>query len=336
MATRKLLKKIIKNGQVYDLPSSEDFVDKTSNQTVAWVKTFSSEPVLPTKETSASNSKTAPANEWQVKQVADEVSELDWNVVKTTWNQTIWWTKTFSTAPVLPSASTLPSTPSNTKPATEKQLESVKDMIPSYWTISESDINTGTDTEWKLITAKAVHDYVAWIVASGVSYKWQVADYDSLPVSPSEWDMYNVVAEHNTNPKFPAWTNVIWNGTSWDPMTESVDLSNLVDKSTNQTIWWTKTFSTSPVVPAKNTDASASNTTVVATEAQVAKKLDSDDLWNATISVTQWGRSKNNFTTNQSSNWSIVLEWSIPCTQAEYDALPSSKASDNNDYYIYE
>ena len=337
MATRKLLKKIIKNGQVYDLPSSEDFVDKTSNQTVAWVKTFTSEPVLPTKETSASNSKTAPANEWQVKQVADEVDTLDSNTVKTSWNQTIAWTKTFSTAPEIPSASTLPSTPSNTKPATEWQLKSVKDSIPNYWTISENDINTGTDTEWKLITAKAIHDYVWWKIASGVRYMWQVASYDNLPANPQNWDLYNVVAAHTTTPKFPAWTNVIWDETNevWDPMAWDIDVSNLVDLSSAQSISWKKTFTTEPAIPSKTSDAT-NDWTKPASEAQVYKKLDSSDLWNATISVTQWGRSKNNFTTNQSSNWSIVLEWSIPCTQAEYDALPSSKATDNNDYYIYE
>lgn len=334
MATRKLLKKIIKNGQVYDLPSNEDFVDKTSNQTVAWVKTFSSEPVLPSKDSAASNSKTAPANEFQVKTVADSVSTLDWNVVKTSWNQTIAWTKTFSTSPVVPSKTT-DATNSWTAIATEAQVKKVADAIPNPWTLTENEINTGTDTAWKYISAKVVHDYVAGVVWAGVQYRWQVADYDSLPASPSAWDMYNVVAAHTTSPKFPAWTNVIWSGTAWDPMTESVDLSNLVDLTSAQTISGTKTFSAEPVLPSKTSDAT-NNWTKPATEAQVYKKLDSSDLWNATISFTQWGVSKNSLTTNQSTNWTIALEWTVPCTQTEYDNLPSTKATDWNDYFIYE
>ena len=336
MATRKLLKKIIKNWQAYDLPSSEDFVDKTSNQTVAWVKTFTSEIVLPSKETTASNSKTAPANEYQVKQVADNLSTLDWEVVKTSWNQTIAWTKTFSTSPVVPSK-TSDATNSWTAIATEAQVKKVKDAIPSYWTIAESDINTGTDTTAKLITAKAIHDYVAWKIASGVRYMGQVASYDNLPANPQNGDMYNVVAAHTTAPKFSAWTNVIWDETTsaWDPLAWDIDVSNLVDLSSAQSISWKRTFTTEPALPSKTSDAT-NDWTKPASEAQVYKKLDSSDLWNATISVTQWGRSKNSFTTNQSSNWSVVLEWTIPCTQAEYDALPSSKATDNNDYYIYE
>jgi hypothetical protein len=34
MTAKKLLKKIVKNGVQYDLPSSDEFVDKSSNQTV--------------------------------------------------------------------------------------------------------------------------------------------------------------------------------------------------------------------------------------------------------------------------------------------------------------
>ena len=174
MATRKLLKKIIKNGEVYELPNSSDFVDLTSNQTVAWVKTFSSEPVIPSKDTTASNSKTAPATEYQVKTVADSVSTLDWQVVKTTWNQSVWWVKTFTSEPVLPSKTT-DATNDWTKPATEAQVKAVKDAIPSYSTLTENEINTGTDTTGKLITAKVVHDYVAgvvWAWAASVLAFW--------------------------------------------------------------------------------------------------------------------------------------------------------------------
>ena len=334
MATRKLLKKIIKNGQVYDLPSNEDFVDKTSNQTVAWVKTFSSEPVLPSKDSAASNSKTAPANEYQVKAVADSVSTLDSNVVKLSWNQTIAWTKTFSTSPVVPSKTT-DATNSWTAIATEAQVKKVADAIPNPWTLTENEINTGTDTTWKYISAKVVHDYVAGKVSAGVQYRWQVTDYSDLPASPTTWDMYNVVNAHTSAPKFDAGTNVIWDGTAWDPMAQSVDLSNLVDLTSAQTISGTKTFSAEPVLPSKTSDAT-NDWTKPATEAQVYKKADSSSIGNGTVSVTQWWTSKASFSMNQSSPWTVALEWTVPCTQTEYDNLPSTKATDWNDYFIYE
>lgn len=334
MATTRKLTKIIKNGQVYELPNSSDFVDKTSNQTVAWVKTFSSEIVLPAKETTAWSSKTSPAVEFQVKEVADSVSTLDWQVVKKSWNQTIDWTKTFSTSPVVPSKTT-DATNSWTAIATEAQVKKVADAIPNPWTLTENEINTWTDTAWKYISAKVVHDYVASVVSSWVNYRWQVASYDLLPNDPQTWDMYNVVAAHTTAPKFDAWTNVIWNGTAWDPMSESVDLSWLVDKASAQTISWVKTFTAEPKLPSKTSDAT-NDWTKPATEAQVYKKANTSDIWNGTVSFTQWWTSKSSITMNQSSAWTVALEWTVPCTQAEYDALPSSKATDWNDYFIYE
>lgn len=334
MATRKLLKKIIKNGEVYELPNSSDYVDLTSSQTVAWTKTFTSEPVLPSKDTTASSSKTAPATEYQVKAVADDLATLDSGVVKTTWNQTVWGVKTFTSEPILPSKT---STATNdwTKPATEAQVKAVADSIVSYSEVSKSDMDTWTSTTAWIVSAKSIADYVSWRIGTAVNYKGQVSDYDSLPANPTAWDMYNVVAKHTTTPKFDAWTNVVWSGTAWDPMSEMVDLSNLVDLTTNQTIWGTKTFTTSPVVPSKTSDATNS-WTAIATEAQVYKKLDSSSLGNATITVNQGWTSAWSFTTNQSSNGTIDLHDNLPKTQIEYDALPSSKAADWNSYLIYE
>ena len=79
-------------------------------------------------------------------------------------------------------------------------------------------------------------------------------------------------------------------------------LSDLVQTSWNQTIAWTKTFSTSPVVPSKTTDAT--NTwTEIATEAQVYKKQ--DKLTAQTAYTSQWGASKvPQITTN--SLWQVT------------------------------
>ena len=62
--------------------ASSDYVDLTSNQSVGGVKTFTSEPVLPSKTTAATNTGTKPATEAQVYNV-------DTNAVKLTGNQIV-------------------------------------------------------------------------------------------------------------------------------------------------------------------------------------------------------------------------------------------------------
>ena len=43
------------------------------------------------------------------------------------------------------------------------------------------------------------------------TYKWTVNTYEDLPSTWLKiWDVYNVINEHTTDPKFPAWANVAW------------------------------------------------------------------------------------------------------------------------------
>lgn len=299
MATKKLLKKIVKNWEAYYFPSSEEFVDLSSSQTIGWTKTFSTSPVVPSKTADATDTWTAIATEAQVYKKQDKL---------TAWtNITISWTTISAT---------------NT----------------TYSQVSKSDMDTWTSTTAGVVSAKDISDFVAWKISSGVNYKGQVADYASLPSSPAAWDMYNVVAAHTTAPKFDAWTNVVWSGSAWDPMAEMVDLSDLVDRSTAQSVGWVKTFTSEPVLPSKTSDAT-NDWTKPATEAQVYKKLDSSSLWNATISIKHLSSSWSaigSFTTNQSSNWTLAIPGEDFKTQAEYDSLWNWKTSDNNSYYIYE
>ena len=335
MSTRKVLKKIIKNGEAYLLPSSDDFVDLSSNQSIGWTKTFTTSPVVPSKTTSATNDWTKIATEKQVYDVAQSIPD-NTDYVDLSTAQSVWWVKTFTSEPVLPSKDTAVGT-SKTAPATEYQVKAVKDAIPTK-VITKSELDTWTNTDSWLITAKAVADYVSGRVGTAVNYKGQVTDYSDLPNSPTTWDMYNVVNAHTTTPKFDAWTNVVWNGTSWDPMAEMVDLSNLVDKTTAQTIGWVKTFTSEPVLPSKTTSAT-NDWTKPATEAQVYEKANSSDIGNATISfkhLASWGSGIGSLTANQSSNWTIVVPWEDFKTQTEYDNLGSGKTSDNNSYWIYE
>jgi hypothetical protein len=82
-------------------------------------------------------------------------------------------------------------------------------------------------------------------------------------------------------------------------------LSDLVQTSGDQTINWTKTFGSEPVLPSKSSDA-WNNATKPATEAQVYKKQDTLTLpnsptsWNA---VTFWANNK----TLQDAGWAPVL-----------------------------
>lgn len=153
----------------------------------------------------------------------------------------------------------------------------------------------------------------------------------SWPASSTDWDVvlfdwatWKVIKDSwvNLSSKLDASAlsdNNYWWAWSWDTThtptknaiytkihTMDVEIWNkaadntVVKLSWNQTIWWTKTFSTSPVVPSKTTDAT--NTwTAIATEAQVYKKAE------------------------------IVY-----ATQAEYEALLPWALTDNKHYFIYE
>jgi hypothetical protein len=88
--------------------------------------------------------------------------------------------------------------------------------------------------------SKALYeDYSGWVRvdAGGVkidnifTYKSSVASYDVLPVVNEVGDVYNVEASFTLNDKeYPAGTNVAWNGTTWDPLAGSVDLSAYATK----------------------------------------------------------------------------------------------------------
>ena len=62
-------------------------------------------------------------------------------------------------------------------------------------------------------------------------YKWSVDYYEDLPSSWMKvWDVYNVVNEHTTAPKFAAWSNVAWTGTEWDVLWWNIDLDDYQKK----------------------------------------------------------------------------------------------------------
>ena len=279
-------------------------VHTTWAETINGTKTFWTSPVVPNKTADAGNTWTAIATEAQVYKKADASDVL---------------TKTNTTS----------FTPSwDYNPATKKYVDdSVSWKEWTLTEITKSDMDTGTSTTaWK-VAAKSIADYVKWKVSNVYVYKGSKANYDALPSSwNATWDVWNVEAAHTTAPIFPAWSNVAWDWSAWDVLGWTVDLSwyqttanlktSLTDNSDtyypsqkavktavdtkandsdvvkltwNQTIAWTKTFSTSPVVPSK-TSAATNSWTKIATEAQVYKKQ--DKLTTQTAYTSKWTSTK--------------------------------------------
>ena len=130
---------------------------------------------------------------------------------------------------------------------------------------------------------------------------------------------------------------------------------NAVVKLTgNQSIGGTKTFTAEPVLPSKSTSA-GNNATKPATEAQVynvaqdiptnVSELNNDAGYITSASLPTVNDTQISFTggwvacwditLNQSSTETIAIPWNIPVTQNDYDALPASKNTDGNFYFIY-
>lgn len=159
------------------------------------------------------------------------------------------------------------------------------------------------------------------------------------------------------------WKTVSFANLAWQP-TDNANLAtalnakaddNAVVKLTgNQTIAGTKTFSTSPVVPSKTSSATNSGTKI-ATEAQVysvaqaiptdVSELNNDVGYITSASLPTVNDTQISFTAgwvacwditlNQSNTETIAIPWNVPLTQVQYDALPASKNTDGNFYFIY-
>lgn len=136
-------------------------------------------------------------------------------------------------------------------------------------------------TNDKMYFATGTSSSSDWTLVGSWSWMWDV----TWPASSTDSDI------------------VLFDWTTWKIIKDwNKKLADLVQTSWNQTIAWTKTFSTSPVVPSKTTDAT--NTwTAVATEAQVYKKQ--DKLTAQTAYTSKWNASKvPQITTN--SLWQVT------------------------------
>lgn len=76
---------------------------------------------------------------------------------------------------------------------------------------------------------KSLIDDLKASVAAALDYKGTKDTYDALPTEGNKkGDVWNVVAAHGTT---PAGTNYAWDGTQWDPLGGTIDLSGYYTKS---------------------------------------------------------------------------------------------------------
>ena len=362
----KKIKKLILNGEAYDLSTP------SATASVAWaVKLWSD-----TAQSTAANAVTSTANRTYAIQ-----TNSSWQmVVNVPWedSQTSWATSTTAGTVKLGSdtvqtvAAWTPSSTSSRSYAV--QLNSSWQMVVNVPWENTTYSNVSSFTNDAGYITNAVNDLANYYKKSET---YTQAEVNAL-VQNFQW--FEIVA---TLPTTDIKTNVIyllWPTWSWADKYEeyvyasstwvkiwdtSVDLTNYVTTNTAQTISWTKTFSSEPVLPTKST-AATNSWTKPATEAQVYKKQDSltlpstptswhlvtwgannktladwwaiPSVWNATITFKQWISSTAvwTLTTNQSSAWTITMHDNVPITQSDYDDLPSTKATDWNAYWIYE
>ena len=151
-------------------------------------------------------------------------------------------------------------------------------LLQEIWTYLDSNLNTktffltGTTWDTNLATAQLAKE---WITDGGnaIIMYWKesfhlmwtlpnsICFVSQLVLDEAPWDIFidQLVFGINTEGTVTSITRNMYN------------LNNTyVDLSHDQTVGWIKTFSASPIVPSKTTDA-ANNGTAIATEAQVYK-----------------------------------------------------------------
>ena len=151
-------------------------------------------------------------------------------------------------------------------------------------------VDCGEDGVYRLIDpAKALAtDYSGWErIDAGAgakidriyTYSGSVKDYASLPDNAEVGNVYNVESAFEITSEsamgdpivetYPAGTNVAWNGTTWDPLAGSIDLSEYATKTEVSTI---------RTDVAENTEAIAGLSTALGeTNAEVAKKVNAEE-----------------------------------------------------------
>ena len=292
--------------EIWNKAADTSVVKLTWNQTINGEKTFWTSPVVPSKTTDATNTWTAIATEAQVYNVEQKIPSVINDLTST----------------------------STTDALSANQWKVLKDTIDLYvglWRfLSLWDASTWQPISFPLdtpYTYKTWDWYMIEIVSTATppvnykpdwsSYTWAASTTQDTTNNVEQRDVYiydgtNWLFQKNNE------VEVSFSDIAWQP-TDNTNLAtalsakaddNAVVKLTgDQTIAWTKTFSTSPVVPSKTSDAT--NTwTAIATEAQVYKKQ--DKLTTQTAYTTKWTSTKvPTITTNILWQVTTITETSI-------------------------
>ena len=172
------------------------------------------------------------------------------------------------------------------------------------------------------ITSAKVSTYDTAV--STIAWYWDIVTHNAseFATSAQGWKADTAlqpnddISELNNDAWYITWVD--WGDVGWT-LSNQVDLQNALNAKANddavvkltwaQTIAWTKTFSTSPAVPSKTTDAT--NTwTAIATEAQVYKKQDKLVSWTNIKTV---------------NNNSLLWSWNLTLNDVKVSATaPSS------------
>ena len=311
--------------EIWNKAADNNVVKLSWNQSVGWTKTFTSEIVLPSKTTAATNDWTKPATEAQVKLVADDVATINGMISSNASSSNKLMDKNYIDDSINSvTAYYITKNAQGDQWATYAELSSASTFY-SWWVA-----RTPTRNDYTIVLADENYDNATtrYIYNSGWEYQYTVnetaltqAQLDALnsgitsgKVSTYDWYASTIGWKQDalTLPATPTqWNLVAW----WANNKTLVDgwaipsTADCVKTSGDQTIAWTKTFSTSPVVPSKTADAT--NTwTAIATEAQVYKKQ--DKLTTQTAYTTKWTSTKvPTITTNTLWQVTAITETSI-------------------------
>ena len=178
-----------------------------------------------------------------------------------------------------------------------------------------------------------------WGWAWAYTYKWTVNTYEDLPSTWLKiWDVYNVINEHTTDPKFPAWANVAWTGTEWDVLGWTIDLSIYqkklvewtwidIDQDTNEisvedtVINWAAAWATA-IQPNDNVSELVNDAGYLVSSdlkqsdwgqsnsSEIDYIKNKPTIWNATLTIQKNGTTVNSITMNSTSN--VTANISVP------------------------
>lgn len=108
------------------------------------------------------------------------------------------------------------------------------DLNTTYSSMTAQQLETGTSTTAQTIAAKVLADYVNSRLSTVYKYKGSV-EFGDLPSSGlTVGDTYNITNSFTLGGlSYPAGTNVSWNGTAWDALAGSIDVSAFLTEETD-------------------------------------------------------------------------------------------------------